>query len=128
MKKTVIISLVAMLLVTFTGTLAAHPIHDEVTTFSNGLVHPLTDWGYLLSVIVIGLWVGWRSAKLSIVDMISWIAIGLFLAINGYLHAAVVTHFTWAYSAGMILSNVALLCIGMLLSVKSKQEVLLSKQ
>ena len=71
MKKTVITSLVAMLLLTMTGSLAAHPIHDEITTFTDGLLHPLTDWGHLLSVIIIGLWAGWRSARLSLVDLIS---------------------------------------------------------
>ena len=123
MKKTVITTFIATLLVTLAGPLAAHPVHDEVTTFASGLLHPLTDWGHMLSIIAIGLWAGWRSTKLTPVDLISWLVIGLFFAINGYLHAAAVAQLTWSYGAGLILSYVGLLGCSMLLSTQRGRKV-----
>jgi hydrogenase/urease accessory protein HupE len=122
MNKSVITALITTLLVMFAGPLAAHPVHDEVATFASGLLHPFSDWGHLLSVITIGLWAGWRSRKLSAVDLLSWIVIASFLAINGYMHGTVMASLTWAYAAGMLLSTVVLLSIGVLISVEPRQE------
>lgn len=122
MKKSFICT-TATLLVIVTGPLAAHPVHDEVASFAYGLVHPLGDWGHLLSVIAIGLWAGWRQAKLSPVDLLSWVVIALFLAVNGYLHAMAMTQFTWMYAAGMLFSTAVTLAAGVLVAAELKPQI-----
>ncbi|KPJ94998.1 MAG: hypothetical protein AMJ53_03790 [Gammaproteobacteria bacterium SG8_11] len=129
MKKS-FIAMMATVLVIFAGPLAAHPVHDEVATFTSGLLHPLGDWGHLLSIIGIGLWAGWRNTKLSLLDLFSWIVIGLFVTANGYVHATAVTHLTWAYAAGMLSSTMVLLSFALLISspLKPQQSPALFKQ
>ena len=117
MKKTFVF-MTAIVLVMFTCPLAAHPVHDEVATFTSGLSHPLTYWGHLLSVIAIGLWAGWRAVKLSWMDLLGWIVIAVLMSVDGYVHAIAVD-LTWAYIAGMVSSTVVLLCVGLLISSPS---------
>lgn len=113
MKKSIIYA-VATACVIIAGPLSAHPVDNESATFTNGLLHPLSDWGYVTAMLAIGLWVGWRRARLPEADLVSWIAIATLFSVNGYLHASVLEQMTWWYATGMLLNSAGLLVLGIL--------------
>ena len=105
-----------VILALFSTPLLAHPLHNEAATFSNGLSHPMSDWGHVLSVLAIGLWAGTRKNRLVFLEIISWLAIGVLLIVNGVLHATAVTTLTGTYAVGLVLGTVLLLAAGLFLS------------
>jgi len=105
-----------VLLALFSTPLLAHPLHSEAATFSNGLLHPMGDWGHVLSVLAIGFWAGTRKTCNVSLEVISWLVIGVFLTVNGALHATAVATLTGAYSVGLVLGTALLLAAGLFIS------------
>ena len=105
-----------VLLALFSTPLLAHPLHNEVATFSNGLLHPMGDWGHVLSVLAIGFWAGTRKTRNVSLEVISWLVIGVFLTVNGALHATAVTPLTGTYAVGLVMGTSLLLAAGLFIS------------
>ena len=117
MNKNITSTTTAVALLLCAGPLAAHPVHDELATFTSGILHPLMNWVHLLSVTAIGLWLHQRYRKLDMKDILGCAAIGSLLILNTYLHGLAISALTWDYLAGFSVGTLMLLVAGALASV-----------
>ena len=123
MNKT-ITTVAALSVMLISESVAAHPIHNELATFSGGIVHPFTNWIHVLSTIAIGFWLGHRSGNLIAMILLGGIIVGTLFLLNVSLHIIAMTSFTWPFLAGFFISTILLLVTGVLVSASIKTATL----